>query len=390
MSFYGNITSNNKTQFKFEKKYATEYDMNTAAAGDGVFVGGYVLVENNSTVWQKIQTADLQFKYVNIATLNSVVPTFELVIDAPAEDGPGTPEFDDGSTNMHYKLHMQPSWGLRVAEAGEGEPSDIEADGKHLDIYFNKEGFDKTTRIISPSEDNYIVLTNAKSGQQYNGAEENDIKELSIHLPAIGNTVAEMHDLMYGENRQSGPDSLQGQLKFFTTELQSNQIPIYTTVEKGLEGVYLENLKLTQFNKPANEENGLNDGDENVNTDLIKYGDTLSDVFTSVNTTVKSINESLVEQANAIQTVGESIKQANWDEQDESANSFIRNKPILFKTTTALDYKNDPEIQFKKLENNNVVDRFDIQALYVKVWQLEMQINKLEKRIKTLEGKHSN
>ena len=408
MSFYGNITSNNKTQFKFEKTYSTEAAMNAAAAEDGVFVGGYVLVEDDSTVWQKIQTADLQFKYVNIAELNSVVPTFELIVDPPTET-PNAPKFDGDSTNMHYQLHMQPSWGLRIAEVGEDKPSDIaitDANNKkhHLAIYFNKNGFDPTATNSQVNGDNYIKLDNAQSGTLYphsNGDFQaaDDIKELSIHLPAIGNTVAEMHDLMYGENRKSGPDSLKGQLNFFTNAdkdrpgLQPDQIPILTTIEKGLTGAYLEQLKLTQFNKPTND---LNSGDENVNpveggedvnTDLIKYGDTLNDVFTSVNTTVKSINESLAEQASAIKTVGESIVNADWSQQDESKNSFIRNKPNLFEATTKLHYKNDDTIQFIKLENNNSHQSFDVQSLYVKVWQLEMRINKLEERIEELEAK---
>lgn len=367
MSFYGNITSNNKTQFKFEKKYATEVAMNAAAAEDGVFVGGYVLVddEDNPTVWQKIQTADLQFKYVMIAELNSVVPTFDIITDAPTEK-PQAPYFNADSTNMHYKLHIQPSWGLRVAEAGEGEPSDIEAEGKHLDIYFNKAGFDKTTRTISPSEDNQIVLTNAKSGQQYNGVEGNDIKELRIHLPAIGNTVAEMHDLMYGENRQSGPDSLQGQLNFFTTELQSNQIPIYTTKEVGLKGSYLEGLKLTQL------------VNEDAEKDIIKTQDSLNDALLSINRAVNGINANLDKLTEDLGTVNNKIVQADWNESNIEKESFIRNKPINIVTEKTTWEYHDNGHQFDTWPES---ESFTLETLFVKVYRLEKYIRALADKI---------
>lgn len=365
MSFYGNIISNNKTQFKFEKTYSTAAAMNAAAAEDGVFVGGYVLVENNSTVWQKIQTADLQFKYVMIAELNSVVPTFELTVDPPTEI-PNLPMFDGDSTNMHYQLHMQPSWGLRIAEVGEGELSDIEVDGKHLDIYFNKEGFNKEVSNINNSEDNYIVLTNARSGQDYNGVKADDIKELSIHLPAIGNTVAEMHDLMYGTDRQSGPDSLQGQLNFFTTELQENQIPIYTTIEEGLKGSYLEELKLTQLVNEDNEK------------DIIKKENSLNDALLSVNRAVNGINANLDKITEDLSTVNNKIVQADWNESNTEKESFIKNKPADIVTEqTTWEYHNDGH-RFNKWPES---ESFTLETLFVKVHRLETYIRALADKI---------
>jgi hypothetical protein len=42
-----------------------------------------------------------------IAELNSVVPTFKIAIDPPTEE-PRNPHFDQVSTDVYYRLHMQP------------------------------------------------------------------------------------------------------------------------------------------------------------------------------------------------------------------------------------------------------------------------------------------
>lgn len=69
----------------------------------------------DSTVWQKVY-ADGTERYVMIAELNTVVPSFAVVADAPTLS-PVAPHFDTESNNIYYKLHWQPSWGLRVKSA---------------------------------------------------------------------------------------------------------------------------------------------------------------------------------------------------------------------------------------------------------------------------------
>lgn len=66
----------------------------------------------DSTVWQKVYNNGVG-QYVMIAELNSVVPTFALSADAPSLF-PNIPHFDSDSTNIYYKLHWQPQWGLRL------------------------------------------------------------------------------------------------------------------------------------------------------------------------------------------------------------------------------------------------------------------------------------
>ena len=70
----------------------------------------------DGTVWTKTSVEEngvAVIKYVNIAELNTVVPTFDIAYDAPTLY-PITPHFDTDSNNVYYKLHMQPQWGLRV------------------------------------------------------------------------------------------------------------------------------------------------------------------------------------------------------------------------------------------------------------------------------------
>ena len=69
----------------------------------------------DSTVWQKTFVDGVD-KYVMVAELNTVVPTFDLVGDAPTMT-PLYPHFDGDSTNVYYKLHWQPQWGMRIKGA---------------------------------------------------------------------------------------------------------------------------------------------------------------------------------------------------------------------------------------------------------------------------------
>jgi hypothetical protein len=50
-------------------------------------------------------------KYVMVAELNSIVPTFAISVDAPTEI-PQSPHFDATNTNIFYTMHLQPQWGF--------------------------------------------------------------------------------------------------------------------------------------------------------------------------------------------------------------------------------------------------------------------------------------
>lgn len=201
----------------------------------------------DSTVWQKTYIDNIE-KYIMIAELNSVVPTFDVSADAPSVE-PITPHFDTQSTDLYYKLHWQPTWGMRIAEGklpdaedpgritsskdpNHGEyPSDEDVSYSKLRynsatkevkedkqqpevrykgaIYYNKAGFedDKHTYYNGSFKDKISVQPLGVSGTLYNEhgdsvgvSEQPDIQEISIILPSLGNALCDIWDKVYGYN----------------------------------------------------------------------------------------------------------------------------------------------------------------------------------------------
>ena len=227
-----------------DSPYTSNYNIDMDEYGAG---RGY-----DSTVWQKVYTQGAE-KYVMIAELNTVVPTFDLAADAPTMM-PITPHFDTDSTNVYYKLHWQPQWGLRVAEAENENKSDCATTWKSVTydpatdkitetvntnvsaaIYFNKAGFDPKTKNVDNSENYITLLPTGMSGNEYNThdgtgikKETEDIQEMRINLPAIGNMMSDAWDIVHGPNRDDSPtNSLQGRLNFFTKEIKADEIPVH-------------------------------------------------------------------------------------------------------------------------------------------------------------------
>lgn len=192
----------------------------------------------DSTVWMKQYDNNGIPRYVNIAELNSVVPTFDVSVDAPTEI-PNSPHFDEDSTNIYYNLHVQPQWGFRVKSAENSSLSDVEVGGDKKAIYFNKAGFQRGNKNAYADLNivgaDYINITpTGVSGQLYNSHKKGepkktapDIQELSIHLPSIGNMMSDAWDIIHGPERDNSPaDSLQGRLNFFKDKIKTNAIPV--------------------------------------------------------------------------------------------------------------------------------------------------------------------
>lgn len=218
----------------------------------------------DSTVWQKIYEKDSSGnsipKYINIASLNSVVPTFKLSVDPP-EATPIAPHFGPNSSNVVYDLHVSPSWRFRVAAAKATADTAINNNdgwnGNNDDtwtndedrtntklnqaIYYNRKGFDEfTENTKDTTTENFISLKpTGISGQMYNksetlGSTEQatavDTQEFRLSLPAIGNMISQGWDIIHGPKRDDSPaDSLQGRIDFFKNELNKNTIPVQTS-----------------------------------------------------------------------------------------------------------------------------------------------------------------
>lgn len=218
--------------------YTVNYNIDTSIYGAG---RGY-----DSTVWQKVYMDGVE-RYIMIAELNTVVPTFDVSADAPTLS-PIIPHFDTKSTDIYYKLHWQPTWGMRVASASNEHPNSDETtiwtrevyndvtgittpyywDYNKQEwiewktgftpadlpaaIYYNQIGFRPEFSTHSAEQDIVNVTPTGVSGNMYNkhdGTQDKealpDIQEITIMLPSIGNAIATVWDTMYGHDVRTLP-----------------------------------------------------------------------------------------------------------------------------------------------------------------------------------------
>ena len=206
-----------------DSAYVTNFNIDTNYYGEG---RGW-----DSTAWVKHYDSDGKPEYIQVAELNSVVPTFAISVDAPTEI-PQSPHFDENNTNIFYTIHLQPQWGMQVKEAKpdaevESETfSDITQPKRTyntynesnviidtevktdvpLNIYYNADGFNSQKKSFSNLTDNITLDATGKSGKYYNnssheiGAPKNqeiDTYEFSLLLPSLGNAVSNMWDIVY-------------------------------------------------------------------------------------------------------------------------------------------------------------------------------------------------
>ena len=243
----------------------------------------------DSTVWTKASVESngkLITKYVHIADLNSVVPTFDIAADAPTTE-PLTPHFDADSTNVYYKLHMQTPFGFRIKETT-ADKSDEEA--VHYitkydkntnttttttklvdaDIFYNKDALtfkknDTSNRVKTSGTDEIKIVPTGKSegySTKYShyskGENIGDIQELSIHLPSVGYMVSQGWDVIHGPKRDDARTdingSLQGRLDSFT-DMNVNAIPVKRADDGTLVASYINgnNNKTVGTNKILDE-----------------------------------------------------------------------------------------------------------------------------------------
>lgn len=259
----------------------------------------------DSTVWVKTSNNtgnSISTHYVNIADLNSVVPTFDIAADAPTMT-PIMPHYDADSTNVYYKLHMQQPFGFRIAKnekrsdvktthykydynSKEGITKEVADEDIPADIYFNKAGFEPYSRkYIEPSEDpinnpdNYIKI--APTGESGNGyshaADTGDIQELSIQLPAIGNMMSDAWDIIHGPNRDDAQtdenSSLQGRLNSFKN-MSDNQIPVKRDADGTFVGTTINGATHYNVTKIEDEPllNGFDTDDAWIQTTINTFG----------------------------------------------------------------------------------------------------------------------
>ena len=108
----------------------------------------------DSTVWQKVYQNGVE-KYVMIAELNTIVPTFGVKADPPSLL-PISPHFGADSTNVYYELHWQPSWGFRVKAANNILLMPKVQPNGQLDLYDSSNLSNQIATVRARSEDDNI------------------------------------------------------------------------------------------------------------------------------------------------------------------------------------------------------------------------------------------
>lgn len=263
----GELYLKNITSETSERNYTTNFNIDRDEYDTS---RGY-----DSTVWMKQYDTNGIPKYINIAELNSVVPTFDVSVDAPTMI-PNSPHFDEDSTNIYYNLHVQPQWGFRIKEQSYTKSDALtthyylddngnkKSKTVNADIYFNMAGFDPSAPK-KVNGNNYISITaEGQSGQKYNThikgqspTKQNDTQELSIQLPAIGDMMSDAWDIIHGPNRDDDMreydengnyvDSLQGRLNSIRL-CEGETIPFKRSSDGRIVGAYLNNVNQDRIN----------------------------------------------------------------------------------------------------------------------------------------------
>ena len=191
----------------------------------------------DSTAWVKTYDTSGEtpkYRYVMVAELNTITPTFHLAVDPPTYQ-PTAPYFDSSTTNIDYYLHTQAQYADYIHELEDSSQSDLTIQqGKvtwstlesgqtytvvaprdvNADVYFNKKGFNKTLHVKSGSDDNSIGFDYQSSGRQYYntvdrrgiweaGTTADDIRAWHIRLPALGDAVCDLYDFIYGYDTET-------------------------------------------------------------------------------------------------------------------------------------------------------------------------------------------
>ena len=188
-------------------EYLTNYEIDQNYYGNGFDKRGY-----DGTIWTKVFNEG-QGRFVQVARMNGDTPRFDMVADPPASI-PAAPYIGTEGAPDLYVIHTPSHWGFQIREVTESDGvyplSDVMEGQKHLDIYMNLGGNNSAIeqRVYHSQEThpdtttlNTITLTpDGQSGALYNGVAQNDLYQLGIHLPIIGNMIDEGYDLIYGYN----------------------------------------------------------------------------------------------------------------------------------------------------------------------------------------------
>lgn len=428
-----NSYSNSRTD---DQAYKTNYDIDY-----GKYKRGY-----DSTVWIK-QFINNEERYVQIAELNTIVPVFEILPQAPQDiytlinltaetykpntyyyfDGTtyvkdsgsftegrkyysvytnvdGTPYWPPyvtidtlNSTNVNYRIQVPTNFLLNL------DPQNID---------FNSAGFNKDVRHFSNDEENSITYTLGTTNYPYyydveqdgvpGDYKTNDIKNLVIKLPGLGNAVCRVYDLLYGEERNLknySADNISGALnrlnkKLDTTKLTAGKPLILSSkTDSDIEDYLFETQSLSSLKIGANSDDltslGYSTTDDPTLIEALKKINTNSvDSAGEVNGSISDLITKINNHINNANIHVSLIEKAAWNKKLDSVPDTYIQKSDTF--TVGTEKKNIEGLcslvdtlrtNVDALPTEEIVDN--------KISSLNTKIADLEKRIADLEGSSS-
>lgn len=214
--------------------YFANYNIDASFFKDKFDIRGY-----DATVWEKVYSEG-QGKFILVAHLNGMMPALELFAEPPSEF-PSSPYIDAKSTDALYRFHFPSHWGFRIKEApavtdeetgittypksdqkvsqayntynAYNQITNTENKEINAEIYFNKKANNRLFNYNDRDTADKINITpTGESGKTYYDKDgrvvKKDTYELAIHLPMIGNMVADGYNLIYDCPSEPNDDGL--------------------------------------------------------------------------------------------------------------------------------------------------------------------------------------
>lgn len=176
----------------------------------------------DSTVWQKIYTLTEGEKYIMIAELNAMAPRFEIDINEPllykyADNAADAEEVyvlkeQNGETVPVLLPRVQVDYvqpAFDEAKSTESSyflkmPRSVELAADEQDINYNRNGFNVVYNVGKGTNDYHSYIHWIPEGLAAEDVDQSgdsklvNKKKLVINLPAFGNVMSELYDLLYG------------------------------------------------------------------------------------------------------------------------------------------------------------------------------------------------
>lgn len=184
-----------------QNNYLSNYAIDQEYYGQSFDKRGY-----DGTIWTKV-VSEGQGHFVQVARMSGDMPRFEMVSDPPSISPTSAYIGTEGAPDL-YVIHTPTHWGFQIKAADENDEarSDVSVNGQDLAVFLNlgtnsADGpnlYHMKESHVDDSTNTISITPTGQSGTLYNNQAQNDMLELEINLPIIGNMIDKGYDLIYG------------------------------------------------------------------------------------------------------------------------------------------------------------------------------------------------